>query len=117
MRTEKCSRSLAIVPLMALGFLLAISSAGYSLSLTKLLGGGQEPEYSTFRLIHIADLKSLIAADKNSVHIFDANGVQTREKYGIIPGAKLLSSDDSYDLSVLPSNKNAKLVFYCANTH
>src|SRR5690242_7799826 len=59
MRTEKCWRSLAIVPLMALGFLLASLSVGYSLSLSKLLGVGQEPEYNTFRLIHVADLKSL----------------------------------------------------------
>ena len=48
---------------------------------------------------------------------YDANVAATRDRFGTIPGATLLSSDDNYPLSVLPPNKHATLVFYCANTH
>ena len=34
-----------------------------------------------------------------------------------VPGVRVLSSYDHYDLATeLPAAKNAKLVFYCANT-
>jgi|HubBroStandDraft_6_1064221.scaffolds.fasta_scaffold742398_1 rhodanese-related sulfurtransferase len=46
----------------------------------------------------------------------DANGEGTRKQMGVIPGAVLLTSDDSYALSELPSDKSKPLVFYCANT-
>jgi rhodanese-related sulfurtransferase len=40
-----------------------------------------------------------------------------RSTSGVIPGAHLLSSDDKYDVATtLPPEKNAKLVFYCADT-
>lgn len=45
----------------------------------------------------------------------DANGVETRTKQGVIPGAVLLTSSSQYDLKELPANKDAQLVFYCAN--
>jgi rhodanese-related sulfurtransferase len=45
----------------------------------------------------------------------DANGDATRKKLGVIPGAILLSSEDS--LAELPADKSKPLVFYCANTH
>ncbi|MFT3711219.1 MAG: rhodanese-like domain-containing protein [Archangium sp.] len=45
----------------------------------------------------------------------DANGSETRSKQGVIPGAVLLTSSSQYDLKELPANKDAKLVFYCAN--
>ncbi len=47
----------------------------------------------------------------------DANGQETRAKFGVIPGAVLLSSSSQYDVSKeLPAKKDAQLVFYCANT-
>lgn len=45
----------------------------------------------------------------------DANGSETRTKQGVIPGAVLLTSSSQYALKELPANKDAKLVFYCAN--
>lgn len=45
----------------------------------------------------------------------DANGTETRAKHGVIPGAVLLTSSSKYDLKELPANKDAQLVFYCAN--
>ncbi|HYA34312.1 MAG TPA: hypothetical protein VEF03_01780 [Candidatus Binataceae bacterium] len=70
-----------------------------------------------FGLIQVSALVSLMHSGK-TFWLYDANANATREKYGIIPGAKLLSSDDHYDVaSELPRDKNAKLVFYCANQH
>jgi rhodanese-related sulfurtransferase len=91
-------------------------SPSYSLDLSHILGGNENQDLSTFKLIHVTDLKSLIAENEKNVSIYDANVPEIRQKFGVIPGAKLLSSDDKYDISVLPPDKDAKLVFYCANT-
>ena len=47
----------------------------------------------------------------------DANGKDTREKFGVVPGAILLTSASEYAATELPSDKSSKLVFYCANNH
>jgi rhodanese-related sulfurtransferase len=46
----------------------------------------------------------------------DANDANTRGQWGVIPGATLLTSSVDYSLAELPKDKDAKLVFYCANT-
>jgi hypothetical protein len=43
----------------------------------------------------------------------DCNDNLLRKKTGVIPGAILLADIESYDASVLPADKGAKLVFYC----
>ncbi|MGE5184905.1 MAG: rhodanese-like domain-containing protein, partial [Acidobacteriota bacterium] len=43
----------------------------------------------------------------------DCNGDATRKHMGTIPGAILVSDEDKYDASALPTDKAAKLVFYC----
>lgn len=45
----------------------------------------------------------------------DANGKETRTSQGVIPGAILLTSSSEFAAAELPANKDAKLVFYCAN--
>ena len=71
-----------------------------------------------FKLIHVEDLAKLMAGDAKGLAVYDANPASTREKEGIITGAHLLSSSVSYDVAKeLPSDKDSKLVFYCANTH
>ena len=45
----------------------------------------------------------------------DCNTDRTRHKVGVVPGAILVSEDDSYAASELPADKTTKLVFYCAN--
>jgi rhodanese-related sulfurtransferase len=47
---------------------------------------------------------------------FDANNESTRAKFGVIPGAVLLTNVVSYSLDQLPADKTRPLVFYCANT-
>ncbi|MGH7840900.1 MAG: hypothetical protein ACREQT_05195, partial [Candidatus Binataceae bacterium] len=84
--------------------------------LSQLLGhGSNDPTLETFSIIHVADLKVLMHDTKSPAHIYDANVASTRAEYGVIPGAVLLTSDDKYDLAVLPADKKARLVFYCAN--
>ena len=48
--------------------------------------------------------------------VFDANGGKVRSEYGIIPGATLLDSAGSYDMSKLPEDKATPCVFYCSST-
>lgn len=45
--------------------------------------------------------------------VVDANDAKTREEYGTVPGALLLSNYKTFALSELPANKSEKLVFYC----
>lgn len=49
--------------------------------------------------------------------VFDVNGPETRAQYGVVPGARLLSSSSRFDVATeLPADKAATLVFYCANS-
>jgi hypothetical protein len=110
------SRSI-IAPGLLAAMLMAIPISGYAFNLSQMLGGGEEQDLNTFKLIHVADLKALLAQHGNKVHVYDANSDVTRQKFGAIPGATLLDSHDNYPLSVLPPDKHAKLVFYCADNH
>ena len=106
-------RALAALTFAAAILFLVPSARSYDLS--KILGNGEE--HDRFTLIHVADLRGMMAADAQGVHVYDANGPDTRDRFGVIPGAVLLTSDDAYDLSVLPPSKTSKLVFYCADKH
>ena len=48
--------------------------------------------------------------------VVDANGSETRQQYGVIPGAVLLTNHREFALSELPAAKSNKLVFYCGGT-
>jgi hypothetical protein len=106
-----------VAPLLFAALVTAIPVSGYAFNLSQMLGRGEAQDLNTFKLIHVADLKGLLAKHGDRVHVYDANVAATRDRFGTIPGATLLSSDDNYPLSVLPPNKHATLVFYCANTH
>lgn len=67
----------------------------------------------------IAELTVSAVADavkSKSAVIVDANGAETREKFGVVPGAVLLSDHRNYALTELPSDKSQELVFYCGGT-
>jgi rhodanese-related sulfurtransferase len=53
--------------------------------------------------------------DKTAIAV-DANNPETREKFGVVPGALLLSDHRSYALGELPADKSQALVFYCGGT-
>ena len=105
-----------IAPLL-FAVLGTVPASGYAFNLAQMLGRGGEQDLDTFKLIHVADLKALLANNSDKVHVYDANIAATRDRFGTIPGATLLSSDNNYPLSLLPTNKHATLVFYCANSH
>ena len=98
---------------------LASGVTAHAFDLSKMLGNpDQDESLDTFKLIHVNDLAGAIADPKSGVIIYDANHPDTRAQYGIIPGAHLLPSADGFSVTrELPADKNAKLVFYCANTH
>jgi len=102
--------------MIAIATLFAAAPA-FPLSLSEILGNGPRQDFSTFKIIRVADLKALTDDAKHPIHLYDANDPDTRAHFGVIPGATLLSSYDNYDLATLPSDKDAKLVFYCADTH
>lgn len=82
----------------------------------KLLNNPRPQE--SFGLIHVSDLVRVMHDKDAHVHIYDANHNELREKAGMIPGARPLSSYDNYDVAdELPTSKDAKIVFYCADLH
>jgi hypothetical protein len=115
---RKWMTSIAVLAVLAFaGPVTARAGSGYAWDkLTSLLGGKHE-ENENFKLIHVADLATLRTDPNSHVVILDANVDGTRARYGVIPGARLLTSYDNYDVATeLPPARNAKLVFYCANT-
>ena len=87
-------------------------------TLLALLGCGARTTNEGFSLIHVDDLATLLGAPGRAVTVLDANGADFRAKEGIIPGAVLLSNHKSYDVAAeLPPQKDARLVFYCADSH
>jgi rhodanese-related sulfurtransferase len=61
----------------------------------------------------IEKVEQLLA--KSEVVPVDANSPDTREEYGTLPGAVLLTSSREFETSELPSDKSKDLVFYCGN--
>jgi len=57
------------------------------------------------------------AAIQSGAVVLDANSEGTREKYGTVPGAMILTSSYKYDLAQLPEDKSKDLIFYCSNTN
>jgi rhodanese-related sulfurtransferase len=61
--------------------------------------------------LSVEQVASLVRA--HQVQPVDANADETRKLYGTLPGALLLSSARSFELSELPADKSTELVFYC----
>jgi rhodanese-related sulfurtransferase len=70
---------------------------------------------SSVKDVTITEVASLQKEKK--VTVLDANNEGFRKQNGIIPGATLLTHFQKYDAAKeLPAAKDARLVFYCANT-
>lgn len=83
-------------------------------------GGDPEPQPadnpSEPTVVTVDELAQLL--DQGAAIPVDANNERTREEHGVIPNARLLTSSSDYDVDAeLPSDRDAKLVFYCANEH
>ncbi len=63
--------------------------------------------------VTVPELAKLTSAKKATV--VDANDNTFRAKNGVIPGAILLTSSSEFALTELPTAKDTKVVFYCAN--
>jgi hypothetical protein len=78
--------------------------------------GSDEPPHEGFGLLHVDEVVAL--RRDGGATLLDANGTKFRDEHGVIPGAVLLSKHDAYDVATeLPPQKNARLVFYCADSH
>ena len=100
---------------LAIACLLLLSQVAFAED--KMANPMASKEKDSFTVIHAADLATMMKSKKDSLYVFDANTDETRKKEGVIPGATILASHDKYDVAkVLPPNKDASLVFYCANT-
>lgn len=68
-----------------------------------------------FKVLTVADLAAELKSSAPPM-VFDANGSETRENVGVVPGARLLDSSSKYAVAkTLPADKKTPLVFYCAN--
>ena len=76
-------------------------------------GSENHAEAAPLKKVTVAELAKMASAKEATV--LDANNNDFRAKNGIIPGAILLTSSSEFAVSELPANKDAKLVFYCAN--
>jgi rhodanese-related sulfurtransferase len=74
-----------------------------------------DQQASAWKKVSVGELASLLDR-KSEVYVYDVNPDALRQKAGVIPGAKLLTSASQYDLAQLPQVKDRMLVFYCANT-
>ena len=105
------------IVLAMFGAILSVAASAYAFDLASILNN-KPKEPDKFVVIRADQLQSLMNDASSHVNIYDANGWGLRSTAGVIPGAHLLSSDDKYDVAKeLPADKNAKLVFYCADTH
>ncbi len=91
------------------------ASALALVGLLSLLSGSSFAAEPALKLVHVTDL--VAEMQKGHPVLCDANRDAVRQQWGVIPGAKLLSSSSSYDVAKeLPADKGADLVFYCANS-
>lgn len=95
-----------IIPVLALGLL--------PLACEK--GGDTPAEHAAARLTELSvDQVAALVSSAKPPKIYDANSEETRQKYGLLPGAIAIGSRDEIP-SLLPEGKGEKLVFYCGST-
>jgi rhodanese-related sulfurtransferase len=73
-----------------------------------------ETKEATIKEASVAEVAKYVK--ERTATVVDANGSETRQEYGVIPGAVLLTSHRDFALSELPASKSNKLVFYCGGT-
>ena len=71
-------------------------------------------KHATVKLVTLDEAAKL--QKEKMASFLDANATDIRAKWGVIPGATLLTNFTEYKTAELPKDKDAKLVFYCANT-
>jgi rhodanese-related sulfurtransferase len=74
----------------------------------------EKPAGDSVKIVSVPEVARFV--EEKSAVIYDANGEETRQKYGVVPGAVLLTNHKDYALSELPPEKSKPLVFYCGGT-
>lgn len=98
--------------------LVAAALAGAGCSGGKSEGSSSVAAHEAFGRLSIEEMEAKMAdakAGKIALFVYDNNDKGRFEK-GHLPGAKWVDHDD-VKASDLPQDKNATLVFYCANEH
>jgi rhodanese-related sulfurtransferase len=91
---------------------LAVGSGALALGCNKSEATSEAGDpHAEFTNLSVGDVDKLLA-DKSCVAV-DANNSDTRQKFGVVPGAVLLTSHDQFQPTELPADKSTKLVFYC----
>lgn len=101
-------RTLTLLAALGIGHMTTAGSAD-------ACKGYRDTETVSVETVEVKALARLLGK-KAKVAVFDANGLATRSKYGMIPGARLLSHYKNFALNELPASKNSKLVFYCGGS-
>lgn len=91
--------------------LMSLAVAAALVPAAALACDGEMKAESPIKKVTVAE----VAKDKKA-KVIDANSSEFRVKNGTVPGAVLLTSSSTYDLKELPAQKDASLVFYCANS-
>ena len=76
---------------------------------------GEGAQRAKIGTLSIEELEARLA--RGECRAVDANGDATRRRFGVIPGAVLLSDYEAFLPSELPADKSKGLVFYCSNEH
>ena len=90
------------------GLLIVFSSSGIAWTLGSNL-------HDAFPDLTPHEVSSLITDDQT--YIYDVNTISYRTAKGIVPGAITLKNYNYNTTKKLPTDKDAKLVFYCSNTY
>lgn len=105
--------------LLAAAFAAALlPCAGCSSGSGEAGGKGAESAHEAFGKMTVDELEAKMAdakAGKGALYVYDNNHKEVFDK-GHIPGAKWVAFD-KVQASDLPADKEATLVFYCANEH
>jgi hypothetical protein len=93
-----------------LGAALAALAFPLTLGLLVLAAPFAAAAKDPFQLLSVDEVEKLLG--QPNVHVYDANPREVYEK-GHLPGAVFVKGEDLSP--ILPRQKDAKLVFYCAN--
>jgi ABC-type enterochelin transport system substrate-binding protein len=72
-------------------------------------------EKKPFKEISVDEVDQRVAKKDGKTFVFDANPKEVFDKHHV-PGAVYVP-DEGVTASLLPADKNATLIFYCANTY
>jgi hypothetical protein len=87
--------------------------AGCAKSDTGSSGATKKADEEKFPKMTVDEVDQALAAKQ--AQPVDCNGDGTRKQMGVVPGAILVTDDESFAATELPPDKTTKLVFYCAD--